>query len=104
MVGVIRTKIMNRHKLNVPGDFYVQDGECMSCMLPEEMAPELMGYFEEGNAGHCYFRKQPESQIEIDNAVLAIDVSCCGAVRYCGKNKDILKTLKRLNLKGQIDT
>ncbi len=49
----------NRHPLNVPGDFYVEDGRCVSCLVPFEAVPELLRYEEE--ASHCYVCQQPRN-------------------------------------------
>lgn len=83
-----------RHKLNVDGDFYVEDGVCMSCDAPHTEAPELIGYDADF---HCYFKKQPETEEEIEHAVLAVYVSCCEGVQYGGSNPEILKKIQTPN-------
>ena len=73
---------MARYPLNAPGPFYVENEQCIVCGLPEQEAPDLMTNEE----GHCYFQKQPESQAELEQAIRAVKVCCCGAVRYGGDN------------------
>jgi hypothetical protein len=60
-------------------------------MAPEHEAPELMGYDEVG--GGCYFRRQPATAEELEHAINAVRVACCGAVHYGGVNPNVLKRL-----------
>jgi hypothetical protein len=46
---------------------------------------------------HCYFKNQPETPDELERAIRAVGVSCCGAVRYGGKDPEVLKKLADLN-------
>ena len=79
-----------RHALNAPGDFYVEGGSCISCRAPEESAPDLMTH--EGD-WHCYFKRQPQTPAEVEQAIEAVVVSCCNAVRYGGRDPRILAQL-----------
>ncbi len=74
------------HPSNAPGDFYVAEGHCITCLLPESEAPDLIGLHSDTEHGgsHCYFKKQPSGASEIHSAIEAVDVSCCGALRYSG--------------------
>jgi hypothetical protein len=45
---------------------------------------------------HCFFARQPNTKLEIDAAILALNVSCCGAVRYGGQNRELLIRLAEL--------
>ena len=97
---------MNRkpYKLNVAGDFYVEDGECISCALPASESPSLIGEDEASKYGyHCYFKKQPQTTEEIDEAINAMHVSCCWALRYKGKDASTINKIKAVNLQEQID-
>ena len=84
-----------RYPANVPGPFYVANGECISCMAPEAAAPTLMGYEEspDGKTGHCFFKKQPVGPEETDLAVHAVRIACCAALRYGGADPDVLGQL-----------
>jgi len=52
---------------------------------------------------HCYFKKQPQSDDETNQAILAVWASCCGAVRYGGEDTDILRRLAELGDKDSCD-
>ena len=76
----------NAHAANVPGDFYVEDGCCLSCGMPTTVAADL---FEYDTSGHCYVRKQPIAPDEIDRMVSAFQVQDVGCIRYKGSNRII---------------
>lgn len=84
-----------RYPRNAPGPFYVANGECLSCMAPEDCAPTLMGYEKapDGKTGHCFFKKQPMEHHETRQAVEAVRVACCNALRYAGADPVILEEL-----------
>ena len=91
----------SRYQLNAPGDFFVEDGMCIACTAPEHEAPELMSHAEDAAVGyHCYFRRHPETPEEVEHSILAVYVSCCGAVQYGGNDPKILGRLKRLEQRG----
>src|SRR2546426_5210227 len=75
-------------RLNAAGPFYVEDGCCFICCAPEHEAPGLMGFYQDPSGthkgSHCYFRKQPKTRAELEQAIRAVWVSCCGALRYGG--------------------
>ena len=83
--------MVNRLSKNVPGDFYT-NGECLACELPEMEAPELLAPLT-GNNYDTYFVKQPETKEELDKAISACEVCCVSALRYGGKDKEILNRL-----------
>lgn len=90
--------IWSRYPLNAPGDFYVVEGQCISCRAPEAEAPDLMSHDPEADCeGHCYFKKRPSTSEELDRAIWAVAVGCCGAVRYGGRDEMILERLKKWN-------
>ena len=93
------------HPKNAPGGFYVVNHECMTCGYPHVLAPDLMAWEmnSEGREGHCYFGKQPETPQEIEQAVNAVNGSCCGALRYCGSDPEIIRKLKDAGCKEAID-
>src|SRR5262245_54195345 len=86
-----------RYELNAPGDFYVERDRCITCRTPEHAAPTLMGFFDDrdgsGRTSHCYFKRQPNSPAETRQAVEAIKVACCGALRYGGFDPLIIAAL-----------
>jgi hypothetical protein len=83
---------------NAPGDFIVNDFECIQCCAPEAEAPTLM----DNDGTSCYFKKQPETPEEIEQALNAVHVCCIGAVRYCGSNQQIIERLNELEKKTQM--
>jgi hypothetical protein len=86
-----------RFRLNAAGDFYVEDGMCVACTAPEHEAPELIGHYSDDSlCYHCYFRRQPETVEELDRAIRAVQVACCGSLRYAGRDRQIIKRLKQV--------
>lgn len=81
------------HNSNSDGPFYVVKGECMACGAPESEAEGLMAH---DGAGHCFFRTQPENSAQVDGAIRALWASCCGAIRYAGKDQSILGRIAEL--------
>jgi hypothetical protein len=60
--------------------------------MPEMVAPNLIaGTYD----GHCYFKKQPATPEELEQAIEAVQVSCCGAVMYVGDEPTIRKRVSR---------
>ena len=56
-----------REPTSAPGDFYVENRCCVSCGVPQVVAPDLVGW--ENNGGsHCYWKKQPETPDEMRQA------------------------------------
>jgi hypothetical protein len=85
------TEARKPHPKNAPGPFFVEDGLCMICGVPELEAPDLMTGSEEG---HCYFRKQPTTPEELEQAIAAVAICCCGAVQYGGSDPAVIARLE----------
>ena len=83
-----------RYPLNVEGDFYVEKDMCMTCMVPEVEAPELMGFDEESY--NCYFKRQPNTPEELEHAIAAIAASEIQGLRYAGNDEYVLQRLVEL--------
>ena len=87
---------------NVPGDFYVMAGLCTQCCLVHGEAPDLLNDpkqpFKE-----CYFRRQPQTPTEMDQAVSAIGVSEMCALRYAGNDQTIIRELRERSCGQQCD-
>jgi hypothetical protein len=93
-----------RYPLSVAGDFYVVDGMCIACTAPEHEAPDLMAHDSTADAGyHCYFKRQPATPEELERAMMAVAVGCCGAVRYGGTNPAVLHRLAELGTSTACD-
>src|SRR5947209_7281112 len=78
---------------NVPGDFYVEGGLCLHCCIVHEYAPGLMNDLNEPYE-ECYFRRQPQTPGEVEQAIAAIEVSEIGALRYGGNDPEIISRLR----------
>jgi hypothetical protein len=78
-----------RYPENVPGPFYVEDNLCIRCREPERVSPNLVG----GNVQHCYFKKQPRTADEFEQAIRAVEACCCGAYRYAGDDPNVTARL-----------
>ena len=81
---------------NAPGDFYVIADACIQCGTPHRVAPDLMDDPERLGKDHqeCYFRKQPRTSDEFDRAASAVEACCVNALRYGGRDPEILKCLR----------
>ena len=97
------TPSSSRHPDNAPGDFYVED-MCISCLAPHGQAPDLLGFPDSSPKSEgCYFRRQPTTSDEIGQACNAVSVSCIEAVRYAGKDREILLQLYNLSAYSSCD-
>ena len=61
------------------------------CMMPEIEAPELMAFDQE--AGNCYFKKQPNTPVELAHAIAAVASSEIQGLRYAGNDPEVLRRL-----------
>jgi ferredoxin len=78
------------HALNVAGPFYVEDGCCTACGVPEAIAPELFAY---DSSTHCYVKRQPESVSELEAALRVVRTQELGCVRFRGNDEVVLRRL-----------
>lgn len=76
-------------KRDESGPFYVVDGCCMTCGMPELIAPEL---FKLGD-DHCYVLRQPETPDEYDKATHAMWSAEVDCIRYRGNDGAFLRRL-----------
>ena len=74
------------------GDFYVEETCCMSCGVPQEIAPDLVGWTNEDRQ-QCYWVKQPQTTDELDRAIQVIHAQEIGCHRYSGSDPGILRRL-----------
>jgi hypothetical protein len=85
-------KAPERHPLNVPGGFYVENGCCMSCDLPLVIAPSLFAY----SQSHCFVKRQPANGVEVSRAVRAAIEAEAVCIRYGGNDPTILRRFAEL--------
>jgi hypothetical protein len=78
-----------RYRLNVVGDFYVENGCCTICGLPQALAPDLFGEDSE----QCYVRKQPTDSTELARMLEVLYGQELGCIRYGGRDLGVIKTI-----------
>lgn len=78
-----------------PGDFYVEYGACITCGNAPIEAPTLMQQVGD-DCHHCYFRRQPQTPEEVEQAIGAVCVSETDAVRYGGTDQAIIRRIHEL--------
>lgn len=83
-----------RYRLNVVGPFYVEDGCCTACGVPDAEAPELFAT-DEGEV-HCFVKKQPESPRELFRMLSTIARAELPCIRYAGEDPEVLQRLADL--------
>src|SRR6185436_18661928 len=76
---------------SAPGDFYVENEECVSCGAPHEAAPDLIGW--SGDGSHCIWKKQPATPKELKQAFAAFYFNCVGCYRYAGTDRSIMEEI-----------
>ena len=79
------------HPLNVPGPFYVENGCCIACGVPETIAPEIFDWAPDES--HCFVACQPRTQREVDRTLEAIWSSEVDCIRYRGRDPRILRRI-----------
>jgi hypothetical protein len=75
-------------------DFYIEAECCLSCGVPESVAPELFGMGEHA----CFLRRQPVSHPETDKMLRAMRQSEVDCIRYRGSDHALLKRLGEADL------
>lgn len=89
-----------RFPKNAAGPFYTTGSEskegwgddCLECQAPEVEAPDLLAPHSEDNFD-TYFVRQPQTKEEIKRACNAIGVCCVAALRYGGRDPEIIRAL-----------
>jgi hypothetical protein len=81
------------------GPFYVVSECCISCGVPEAIAPDLFGWH--GNV--CHVKRQPETNLELDQMIEAISCSEVDCIRYAGSDPAVLRRLGEAALADQAD-
>jgi hypothetical protein len=88
------------HPKNAAGPFYVLNGCCTACGVPTAIAPEL---FEFDSTDHCYVKRQPSSNAEMEKALHVLRGQELGCVRYRGTDEAILRRLAEAGEADQCD-
>jgi hypothetical protein len=66
--------------------------DCLQCEAPEAEAPELLAELTDQNLD-TYFIAQPTTDAEIAAACMAVRVCCTSALRYGGRERNIIAQL-----------
>jgi hypothetical protein len=93
------TQNLKPHPLNVIGDFYVEDGCCTACDVPQSEAPDLFGMTSDPYY-HCYVKRQPRSKTELDQMLSAIACAELQCIHYRGNDPAIIS---RLSAMGEME-
>ncbi len=93
----------HRYRENAEGPFYVEKDLCIACRNPEAVATDLIGFVEDASSGHCFFKRQPQTAEELEMAIGAVSVNCCGSYRYAGDDSEIKRRLRALGRPDAID-
>jgi hypothetical protein len=88
------------HPKNAAGPFYILNGCCTACGVPTAIAPEL---FEFDSTDHCYVKRQPSSNAEMEKALHVLRGQELGCVRYRGTDEAILRRLAEAGEADQCD-
>lgn len=95
---------MKPHAQNVPGDYYVEDGCCITCGVPLDIAPEFLRFCgEAGGNSHCYVHCQPKTAGEHALMATAMKAADVGCIRYRGSDALVRRRLGDMGLQDQID-
>jgi hypothetical protein len=62
----------------------------LACGVPHVVAPDLVGWTGEGKVQHCFWKKQPETPVELDRAIAVLDAQELACHRYAGTDPAIL--------------
>jgi hypothetical protein len=73
---------------SAPGDFYVENNCCITCGVPQAAAPDLVGWVD-GDVSHCFWKKQPTTHEEMQQAFAVFDGQELGCHRYAGLDPKI---------------
>lgn len=89
---------------NVAGPFYIENGCCITCGVPVEIAPALFSWDDDAEyPGHCFVSRQPANATEVDLIVDVMKHSEVYCLRYRGKDGNLKKHLIRSGYGGQCD-
>jgi hypothetical protein len=80
------------HPRSAPGDFYVEDGCCLSGGVPHVVAPDLVGWVDT-KLRHCFWIKRPKTLEELTRAIAVLRTQELECHRYAGRDPGILKRI-----------
>jgi hypothetical protein len=74
------------------GDFYVLSDCCVTCGVPQVAAPDLVEWTNDPYPV-CYWKKQPGTAQEIEQAITVFDAQEFNCHRYRGRDPEIQKRI-----------
>ena len=83
-----KSRSKRAHPANAPGEFYVENGCCTLCGVPQVTAPELFSAIDDAS-DHCYVRRQPANEAELARMLKTIDAAELRCIRYAGTERSI---------------
>ncbi len=89
------------HPLNVEGPFYVTDGCCLACGIPEHVAPELFKWSESESC--CYVSRQPENSAELGKMCEVLELQDIMCIRCRSRDQSLLAELTARGLEDFCD-
>ena len=92
----------NAHPLNVLGDFYVEDGCCTRCGIPDIFAPSLFGGIGPTEP-HCWIKQQPQTHAEINSMIDTMAHQELDCIRYSGSEPKVSSMLIKAGCSEMID-
>lgn len=99
---------MKPHAQNAPGDFYVEDGCCINCGIPLEVAPTVFDWADEPYSSHCIVKRQPASPPEVTQTLEALLLSEVACIRYHGHDDAVVRRIVEMgsaeNFDGEVPT
>lgn len=90
------------HSENAPGPFYVEEGCCLSCGVPIDVAPQNFDWARDGS--HCIVKCQPETPGELDGVIVAICRAEVDCIRYRGDDREIARRIAESGHGDSCDT
>jgi ferredoxin len=89
---------------NALGPFYIENGCCIACGVPVDIAPDLFRWDEEIEyPGHCFVARQPANGDEVDlmlKVMKHVDIDC---LRYRGNDDELRRRIVREGHADQCD-
>lgn len=85
------------HPNNVPGDFFVEDGCCLTCGVPVAEAPDLFtmtdNAFDDPAPAivHCWVSRQPANREELGRMLKVLAYQEANCIRYKGNDPQLVK-------------
>lgn len=83
------------HPANVPGDYFVEDGCCLTCDVPFSFAPDHFAWFldPEGLPEGCFVKRQPRTPEEHERMFETIRHAEANCIKYRGRDRAIQERL-----------